>query len=80
MNTPSHSISKISHSVFAGAERLYDTLTKEWQAAQSDMLDRAHGATLEDRPSAGYHPCDAAELSEPAMPKRRAAPNHSIGF
>lgn len=62
MNNPSDSLAKVTHSVVEGAERLRDALAKEWQAAQDGILDEAHGATLQDRPFAGFHPCEPDDV------------------
>lgn len=63
MSKPTESLAKVTHTVVEGAEKLRDALAKEWQAAQDEVLDEAHGATLEDRPFAGYHPCEPSDAA-----------------
>jgi hypothetical protein len=63
MTKPTESLAKVTHSVVEGAEKLRDALAKEWQAVVDGELDEAHGATLDDRPSAGYHPCEPNDIA-----------------
>ena len=75
MRHTSASLSGVKQSVLGGAEKLYQALADEWQAAQDHLLDSAHGATREDRPSPGFHPCEPADvavtLTAPVNPDAR---------
>ena len=68
MTKPTDSLAKVTHSVVESAEKLRDALAKEWQAAVDGELDEAHGATLEDRPNAGYHPCEPSDIAVVPVP------------
>jgi hypothetical protein len=63
MTKPTDSLAKVTHTVVESAEKLRLALAREWQAAVDGELDEAHGATLQDRPSAGYHPCEPEDVT-----------------
>ncbi len=76
MTKPKDALFDVTHTVAEGVEKLRLALAREWQAVEDASLDRAHGATRDDRPSAGYHPCEPADVAEPAARHRPDAKPH----
>ena len=78
MNIPVQSFIKVRHAVIESTDRFCGALAREWQSIQDASLDRAHGATLHDRPFAGSRPCDPVEFVSAMTPAHDAKAEHRV--